>query len=146
MKSEPFGRAADYDTVENETFAPAGWNSSTTLFDEDPPESLERQIRRNPADLGCHVKRIQYYQTQNDGPGCFAALVDLCIALETRGLDLRKRMIEQSAFLLTKNLRNFLTNELNKGITATTPLPCVTASILTGSISGTTELLVTAPS
>ncbi|MCI0667552.1 MAG: hypothetical protein L0Y38_09475 [Methylococcaceae bacterium] len=114
---------------------------ASTLCVDDAPESLEKRIRRDPGDLNAHVQRIRYYQTQYDAPGCYAALVDLFIVLGPRGIDLRKRMASQTGFLLTPSLREFIENHLYVGISARTPLPSVTSSILTEAISGTTELV-----
>ena len=114
--------------------------NASPLCNDDPPDSLEKRIRRNPNDLTAHFLRIQYYQTQFDGPGCFAAIVDLFIVLGSRGTALRRRMLDQCAFLLTRNLRNFLESHMETGISPRAPLPCLTPSILTEAISGTTEL------
>ncbi|MGH8547246.1 MAG: hypothetical protein ACRERU_01320 [Methylococcales bacterium] len=119
---------------------------ASTLCADDAPESLEKRIRRDPNDLKAHVQRIRYYQTLNNALGCYAALVDLFIVLGPRGIDLRKRMANQSAFLLTPYLRNFLNNHLDVGISARTLLPCVASSILTEAISGTTDLVASGTS
>lgn len=108
---------------------------------ENLPEDIENRIRRNQADLKSHVQRIQYYMKQRNQGGCFSALVDLFIVLGSRGFDLRKRLISQSESLLSTDLHRYLEGHLIAGILADEPLPCATSSILTESISGTTNLV-----
>lgn len=108
---------------------------------ENLTEGLESQIRRNPFDLKCHVERIQYYLKKRDENGCFSAIVDLFIILGPRGFELRKRLAIRSATLLDTDLQGFLEKHLQNGISATDSLPCVTSSILTESISGTTQVV-----
>jgi hypothetical protein len=139
MNSDQLWRSTDFPETEAQAVSNPGFGLA--LSADDPPDSLERRIRRRPTDLNAHVQRIRSYQTLNNAPGCYAALADLFIVLGPRGFNLRKRMMDQSAFLLTPYLRKFLDDHLDIGISARTPLPCVTSSILTEAISGTTELV-----
>lgn len=151
MNNGPLKTLGDLPGAEPRSRAESPGRSGTQVRGSFPPiwdsggsiEILEKRIRRDPTDLNAHVHRIRYYQTLNDAPGCYASLVDLLIALGPRGVDLRKRMISRSAHLLAPYLRSFLEHHLDVGISARTPLPVVTSSILTEAISGTTELIET---
>lgn len=108
---------------------------------ENLPDDSENRIRRNQADLTSHVQRFHYYLKARNEIGCFSALVDLFIVLGSRGFDLRKRLTDQSAKLLSTELHGYLEQHLVAGISANEPLPCVTSSILTESIDGTTNVM-----
>lgn len=141
----PHGFGQPVDLVENELRvkfrSPADGAIASLGHTDQPPQTFEKRIRRNPGDLSAHIERVRYYLTQTNRSGCFSALVDLFIVLGPRGLGLRTRMMKQSAELLSGDLHNFLDNHLNSGISARICLPCDTSSILTEAISGTTELM-----
>lgn len=95
-------------------------------------------LRREPANLRCHVQYIFSLIRQEDVPQetVFAALADLFIILNNKGDALRVRMLKAATPFLSANLISFFQQHLESGLHARTPLPISCPSILTEAYTG----------
>lgn len=80
---------------------------------------LEERLQRDPHDLRAHVERVVQRRWMRDAMGAFAALVDLNIALGSRGRLLRESLLTSVESLLGGDQREFLRSHLDGGIRAT---------------------------
>lgn len=80
-------------------------------------------IRRTPADLLSHVRRINLHWQQRKGDQVFGALVDLFIALGPAGQALRRRLLKQVVPVLKPAQQRLLKSSIASGLTATDVLP-----------------------
>ncbi len=74
---------------------------------------LSHQVAREPHDLTSHTQRICLYRDLGDADGIYGALLDLFITLGDKGAALRQRLLQQSAFILTAENYEVLSNILN---------------------------------
>ncbi len=98
-------------------------------------------ISKNSADLLVHVQRINLYVTQSDPNGVCGALLDLFLVLGAKGTALRKRMCEIAAPSLSHTAREFFSDNLASGVSATDVLPISPTSVLSRGLRGTTDLV-----
>ena len=98
---------------------------------------LKHKIARRSCDLLSHIQRIYLTIETLDQDGLYGALLDLFIALETKGFYLRKRLLVQSRLCLTEEHFQALHEQLGSGITAADPMPITNSSVLTKGYIGT---------
>jgi len=78
---------------------------------------LLHQIARRPFDLVSHTQRVCLYRDLGDAEGIYGALLDLFIVLGDKGQALRQRLLQQSAFILTAENYEILSDALSKALT-----------------------------
>ncbi|HID44728.1 MAG TPA: hypothetical protein EYP34_03095 [Chromatiaceae bacterium] len=91
---------------------------------------LDHRITRNPLELRTHTQRIYLHLANNNNAGVYAGLLDLFIALETKGLSLRTHLLKRCSRILDPVQKNFFQVHLESGITSTTPLAETADSLL----------------
>ncbi len=113
----------------------------TPAASERVADYLETRITRNPRDLLSHVQRALLHHQRGQPDDCFAALIDLFVALGTAGRSLRASLIRQTADLLSDTQHQFLQAHLDVPIKASESLPKDCAAALTEGVSGTTRIV-----
>ncbi|HHI92380.1 MAG TPA: hypothetical protein ENK04_02530 [Gammaproteobacteria bacterium] len=106
-------------------------------------EVLEHKVTRNPLYLHSHVQRIYLYRQIKNGDALYGALLDLFIALNTKGFEIRQRLLFESKRYLDPHHFNVLYNQLSDGVSASSVLPLSQYSRLSKGLIGTINLLVT---
>ncbi len=101
---------------------------------------LQGQVARDSLDLEAHVRRVLLAQHLGAADRLFSALVDLFLALGPRGVELRRRMLDEAAPLLDAEDAHFLRAHLEVGLAPGTPLPAGSSSVLDASVWGTRTL------
>jgi hypothetical protein len=102
---------------------------------------LAHSVVRKPGCLLTHAQRIALHIKRKEPDGVQGALLDLFIVLGTRGEPLRQRMLKAAKPLLSQQLFDFFLSSFRQGISATDVLPSSPYSVLTQSLTGTTELV-----
>ncbi|MCF6336401.1 MAG: hypothetical protein L3J84_00410 [Gammaproteobacteria bacterium] len=105
-------------------------------------EVLEHNVTRNPLYLRSHVQRIYLYRKIKNGDALYGALLDLFIALNTKGFEIRQRLLFESKCYLDSHHFNVLYQRLGNGINASTVLPLSYYSRLSKGLIGTIDLLI----
>lgn len=105
---------------------------------------LARALARQPGDLIRHVQRIHLHIENADGRRLYGALVDLFIALGSRGAALRRRMLEASRAVLDAGQFARLEGALADGLQANHRLGDIPGSVLGRPVRGSLELVVRA--
>lgn len=105
-------------------------------------EYLCHSIAREPQDLRNHVRRILLMYEQKRESEVFGALLDLFIALDKKGFDLRKRMLESSTHCIDASQYHFLAKALTTGVSKN-DAPCALGSMLSHGIEGQIKLVHT---
>ncbi|MBK1724604.1 type IV pilus assembly protein FimV [Thiocystis violacea] len=107
----------------------------------DPGAFLAHQVARVPKDLRAHVQRVIFHVGGTNASGSYAALVDLFIALGSKGMPLRQRMLDTAKRLLNRGQYQALVGKLDSGLRATDSIPCAPASMLSKGTRGTGTLV-----
>jgi len=105
-------------------------------------EVLEHNVTRNPLYLRSHVQRIYLYRKIKNGDALYGALLDLFIALNTKGFEIRQRLLFESKCYLDPHHFNVLYERLGNGINASTVLPLSYYSRLSKGLIGTIDLFI----
>jgi len=113
---------------------PTGWGTRAL-------DHFAHVISIHSADLLVHVQRINLCVAQSDRNGVYGALLDLFLVLGAKGAALRKRMCEIAAPSLSHTMREFFSDNLESGVSATDVLPLSLTSVLSRGLRGTTELV-----
>ncbi len=104
-------------------------------------EVLEFKVTRNPLYLRSHVQRIYLYRKTENGDALYGALLDLFIALDTKGFEIRQRLLFESKCHLNPHHFNVLFHRLGNGLNASSVLPLSQYSRLSKGLVGTVNLL-----
>ncbi len=136
------------DSFENEStqmaFTVTGSRSLDLLVDksaEQVCDFLAHHIARKPQDLVVHVQRIKLAAEHDLQPVLKGALLDLFIALGTRGYDLRQRMLKLASGVLPEEYLQFLVDGLEEGVGASSVIQDAGVSVLCKSITGHVEFI-----
>jgi len=105
-------------------------------------EVLEHKVTRNPLYLRSHVQRIYLYRQVKNGDALYGALLDLFIALDTKGFEIRQRLLFESRCYLDSHHFDVLYQQLNSGVNASSVLPLSQYSRLSKGLIGTINILV----
>lgn len=106
---------------------------------------LAHKITRNPLDLRAHTQRVYLYRTKNDVEGTYTALLDLFIALGSKGYSLRRHLLQLCARLLDASQQKLLRAHLKTGIMSTTPLTMTGSSLLHEGVESSRPLISKKP-
>ncbi|VAW83243.1 hypothetical protein MNBD_GAMMA13-1953 [hydrothermal vent metagenome] len=98
-------------------------------------------VARFPHDLCSHVRRISLLQRHKNEAGLQGALIDLFIALQGKGRQLRERMLTVSKPVLREENYVFLSKFLDTGLSALDALPSSRYSVLSKGVTGTSQLV-----
>lgn len=104
-------------------------------------EFLGHQIARKPEDLLAHVQRIRVAARNQLEPYLFGAMLDLFIALGSRGYELRKRMLDYVADRLGPEAQQQFRAALEGGIQASDANEDPGISVLSKGITGHTDIV-----
>jgi hypothetical protein len=99
----------------------------------DPSEAwrhLSAQVARDPLDLEAHARRVVLASTTRQSAQAFTAVLDLFLALGTKGHGLRKMMLHQVEGVLSSEENEFLAQALETGLTRESDLPLGTYALL----------------
>jgi len=102
---------------------------------------FSHHIVRQPEDLLAHVQRVHFATSQNAEPALYSALLDLFIALGSRGQALRETLLAQSSELLSDVHRVFLQASISAGINARDSIEDPAMSMLCRGFSGVGDLI-----
>jgi len=105
-------------------------------------EVLEHKVTRNPLYLRSHVQRIYLYRKIKNGDALYGALLDLFIALNAKGFEIRRRLLFESKCYLDSHHFNALYHRLDNGVSASSVLPISQYSRLSKGLIGTIDLLI----
>jgi hypothetical protein len=100
---------------------------------------LAHTVAREPGNLVAHVQRIVLWLEDRNDDEAFGALLDLCIGLGNRGLDLRARMLTAAYGIISEPHRQYLRAALVTGGDAHAHHPPAPCSVLTRSLAGTRD-------
>lgn len=104
-------------------------------------EYLTHLVSRSPLDLTSHTQRIRLYRDLGDAEGIYGALLDLFIALGDKGLQLRKRLLQQTIFSLHPEHYEALSHALENRLTDSRLLPSSPYAVLSGAAGGEAQLV-----
>lgn len=138
---EAMAKAKDYDPGLSRERSALHQKFSSAEATESHRSFLDSRVGRNPRDILSHTKRIIALLDQEKGDACFGALVDLNIALGTKGYDLRRSLLAQSYAILSEPQRVFLYQHLVSGLKPTENIAGNRGSLLSDQILGTTEFV-----
>jgi hypothetical protein len=124
-----------------QAFAGINLDDHTHGLEAEISDFFAHAVAREPDCLMRHVQRIVLHVKRGESERTSGAMVDLFIVLGTRGMSLRKRMLNLAKPHLDLRMIEFLTANLKRGVSATDVLPAATHSVLTKALSGTTELV-----
>ena len=99
-------------------------------------EFFEHRVAREPTDLRSHVQRVYLYSRMKNADGLYGALVDLFIALNSKGYLIRKRMLSHAEYLLNAEQFQALTRKLESGLRASDAMPLSSSSVLSRGLIG----------
>lgn len=99
------------------------------------------QIARQPSDLLSHTRRIIFHASLKDQEGVYGALLDLYLALGSKGSKLRQGMLEIANDFLSDDQKTLFATHQQSGILPSQALPASSTSILGNFFSGTSQLL-----
>jgi len=103
---------------------------------------LGHRILQHPHELRSHIQRILLLVRQGDGASLYGALADLLIALQDKGLPLKRRMLQHARPLLPRTSLAFLQQHMESGLMACDPsLARVRSALLKRGFCGTHELV-----
>ncbi|MEE9396325.1 MAG: hypothetical protein V3V31_04860 [Methylococcales bacterium] len=102
---------------------------------------LAFQIARSPADLINHTRRIVLEYEAGNEERLYGALQDLFIALDGRGQELQKSLLEKAKTNLNPEHHDVLRGCLNKDAETSASLPYCTFSVLNHGVVGTQVLV-----
>jgi hypothetical protein len=102
---------------------------------------FSHRVARAPGDLRSHIQRINELLERQEAAGVYGALLDLFIALNDKGLALRKRMLNSARLVLKPPLYKALLAVVEEGIDATDLMPLSTASVLSKGFTGNNQLV-----
>lgn len=91
---------------------------------------LTHRVSNNPRDLLAHVQRVAANYHGGTPETLYGALLDLFIALDTRGSELRRRLFMKCAPFLGREQRLALVQGLESGIKTTDRVPLTPSSLL----------------
>ena len=104
-------------------------------------ERLIFQVSMKPHSLIAHVERVYFCFLNYLNEQLFAALIDLQIILQKRGLALSKRMIHGSKSRLTESQFQTLNLHLSSDHASVATLPCSRYSLFTKGLHSVAELV-----
>lgn len=104
-------------------------------------DHLAFQVTRAPHDLGNHVRRVLYCYEAGDSNALCAALIDLNLALGSRGHALRLRLLEGARSKLDAQHYRFLADRLETGVQQNDVMLLRLCTRLCRGILGETQLL-----
>lgn len=102
---------------------------------------LEYKIRVDPRNLRLHVQRIFLCRHTALHDHLFSSLLDLLIALDGKGAQLRKRMIKLAGLILSTEEMSFLENYNGNALAKINAPGDASRSLLISQIKGNTELI-----
>jgi hypothetical protein len=102
---------------------------------------FSHHVVREPEDLLTHVQRIHFANSQKSEPALYSALLDLFIALGTRGKALREMMLTQNSNLLSDAHQAFLQASIAAGIHSRDNIEDSAMSMLCCGFSGARDLI-----
>lgn len=102
---------------------------------------LSHRVSNNPNDLLAHVQRVAAHYRAGSAESLYGALLDLFISLESKGYELRKRLLTKCAPLLGGEQRQALLKGLQAGIKATDRVPLTPRSLLKHPAHGSMHLV-----
>ncbi|MGR9105969.1 MAG: type IV pilus assembly protein FimV [Gammaproteobacteria bacterium] len=102
-------------------------------------EYLKYCVLRNPADLLSHLRRIMLVDDSGDSEELYAALIDLFIALGSKGESLRSRLLRRYRTKLGNTRYPVLAQFLKHGANGRNVFSCL--SVLSKGVSGTCSLI-----
>lgn len=110
-----------------------------------PPQRVNdwfsHHVVRQPEDLLAHVQRVHFAAGENAELALYSALLDLFIALGSRGRALREMMLAQSSNLLSDVHKDFLQASIADGIAARDRIEEPALSVLCRGFSGSGDLI-----
>jgi len=109
--------------------------------DDSEADALARRVARDPADTRVHVERINMALADGDADVAYGALVDLFIALGSRGSGVRQRMAGGVRFLIGEERYQAVVAHLDEGLAANDPLPPAASSVLSTGVCGRREVV-----
>lgn len=104
-------------------------------------EFLSHRVSNNPRDLLAHLQRVAVHYSVGTVESLYGALLDLFIALDTNGHDLRKRLFMKCAPFFNREQQKALIKGLESGIKATDRVPLTPTSLLKYPSSGNMRLV-----
>jgi len=107
----------------------------------DAADVIGHAIARAPANLRCHIQRINLFITTKDEERLYGALLDLFIILADQGYPLRKRMLKSARSLICKEHFDVLKHQLESGLTVNKGLIYSPTSILSGELAPPNQLI-----
>ncbi|PXW94159.1 hypothetical protein C7444_11553 [Sphaerotilus hippei] len=123
-------------------YLPSGRLSPIDGLDDLPAwRHLSAQVARDRLDLESQVRRVLLACRPALRDRLFGALLDLFLALDTRGVELRRQVLDQCGEHLEAEDEQFLRRHLERGLSADVPLPAGSAALLDPSISGARHLV-----
>ncbi len=102
---------------------------------------LAHTVARTPSSLLAHVQRVQLWIEDGNPDETYAAMLDLFVALGTRGAALRERMLAAAAPVLDQDRARYLAAALIPGLEATHPHPAAPGSMLSRGLTGSLSLV-----
>ena len=102
---------------------------------------LVQKIIRDPGDLHVHIQRINPNCTLNNTKGVFGALVDVYIALDQDGFDLRSRLVKKCKNYLSDSEYLHLWKYSNRGLSSSNIETSFADTSLSKGLISTTEVL-----
>jgi hypothetical protein len=114
--------------------------AATGLAVERAGDHLAHAVARDPGNLAAHVQRIGLWITAGSPGRLFGAMIDLALALGTRGRPLRERMLLLATPALHRAHAEAL-RALLDGVDADAPMPAVPGSVLNRAHTGTLDLV-----
>ncbi|MBS1212468.1 MAG: hypothetical protein H6R26_1084 [Proteobacteria bacterium] len=123
------------------------WNLNVDTLDDSCGEVLAQMVAASPMALEWHVRRIRHAYRRRQGSELYAALLDLLIALDGRGRELKKRMLAGAREVLSAEKFAALARIVNEGrLPPERDLPRAAGSRLSQGIEGVLELVEVATS
>lgn len=107
----------------------------------DAARFLAVRIARTPQDLRLHLQRIHLFLDSSQPDPLFAALIDLFVALEAKGRELREEMVRMAEPLLDPGQVEYLRTHLEKGLDRAMTLPVMAGSVLDRGLMGSFDLV-----
>ncbi|MBL8329881.1 MAG: hypothetical protein JNJ71_13625 [Rubrivivax sp.] len=123
-------------------YAPGGSLMATTACDaHDAWRHLSSTVLRDPLDLEAHARRVLL--ACEDGPSgrAFTALVDLYLALGSRGSALRQRLLDHARPCLSPEDAAFFEQSFSAGALPSASLPIGTQSLLDPGLMGSPVMI-----
>jgi hypothetical protein len=98
-------------------------------------------VARDPLDLESQTRRVLLACQPGMQERLFGALVDLFLALGSRGHGLRRQLLEQAHTLLDPDDEQFLQRHLERGLPRDAALPEGSGSVLDAAVMGVSQMV-----